>query len=59
MKTEGVNNGVNMDRGTVMFSSDFSLPKDDKSASEVKNHSWAMVTMLQKKARAQKQWEVR
>ena len=27
---EGVNNGGNMDRGPVMFTSDVSLPKDDK-----------------------------
>ena len=31
----GVNNGVKMDRGPVIFNSDVSLPKDDKSASEV------------------------
>ena len=31
----GVNNGVIMDRGLVIFTSDVSLPKDDKSASEV------------------------
>ena len=35
VRTEGVNNGVNMDRGPVMFTSDVSLPKDDRSASEV------------------------
>ena len=27
----GVNNGGNMDRGTMMFTSDVSLPKDDKT----------------------------
>ena len=30
-----MNKGVNMDRGPVMLTSDVSLPKDDKSASEV------------------------
>ena len=28
----GVNNGGNMDRGPMMFTSDVSLPKDDKTA---------------------------
>ena len=59
---------MNMDRGPVMFTSDVSLPKDDKSASEVNKSqlgNWqdyegtAMLTMLQKKGRAQKQWAVR
>ena len=27
----GVNNGANMDRGPMMFTSDVSLPKDDKT----------------------------
>jgi len=49
-----------MDRGPVMFTSDVSLPKDDKSASEVNKSQlgkWqdykrtAMLTMLQKKGR--------
>ena len=31
----GVNNDVKMDRGPVIFTSDVSLLKDDKSASEV------------------------
>ena len=31
----GVNNDVKMDRGPVIFTSDVSLPKDDKNASEV------------------------
>ena len=31
-----------MDRGPVMFTSDVSLPKDDKSASEVNKHSRAI-----------------
>ena len=66
-QVEGVNNGVNMDRGPVMFTSDVSLPKDDKSASEVNKSqlgNWqgykctAMLTMLQKEE-AQKQWTVR
>ena len=30
-----VNNGVKMDRGPVIFTSDVFLPKDNKSASEV------------------------
>ena len=63
----GVNNDVKMDRGPVIFTSDVSLPKDDKSASEVNKSqlgNWqdyegtAMLTMLQKKGRAQKQWAV-
>ena len=29
-KLKGVNNDVNMDRGPMMFTSDVSLPKDDK-----------------------------
>ena len=57
-----------MDRGPVMFTSDVSLPKDNKSAGEVnESHlgNWqdyegtSMLTMLQKKGRAQKQWAVR
>ena len=32
---EGVNIGGNMDRGPMTFTSDVSLPKYDKSASEV------------------------
>ena len=32
---ERVNSDENMDQGPVMFTSDVSLPKDDKSASEV------------------------
>src|SRR4051812_35365663 len=60
---EAVNNGVNMDRGPVMFTSDVSLPKDDKSASEVNKSQLgnsqdykctAMLTMLQKKGRGSK-----
>ena len=31
-----------MDQGPMTFTSDVSLPKDDKSASEVNNHSWAI-----------------
>ena len=58
---------MNMDRGPVMFTSDVSLPKDDKSASEVNKSqvgNWqdyegtAMLTMLERKE-AQKQWAVR
>ena len=54
----GVNNGVMMDRGPVIFTSDVSLPKDDKSASEVnklQRGNWqdyegtAMLTMLQER----------
>ena len=55
---EGVNSGGNMDRGPMTFTGDVSLPKDGKSASEVKKSqlgNWqdykrtAMLTMLQKK----------
>ena len=54
----GLNNGVMMERGPVIFISDVSLPKDDKNASEVKKSllgNWqdyegtAMLTMLQRK----------
>ena len=57
-----------MDWGPVIFTSDVSLAKDNKSASEVTKSqlgNWqdykrtAMLTMLQKKGRAQKKWEVR
>ena len=53
-----MNNDVKMDRGPVIFTSDVSLPKDDKSASEVNKSqldNWqdyegtAMLTMLQRK----------
>ena len=63
-----MNNDVKMDRGPLIFTSDVSLPKDDKSASEVNKSqldNWqdykrtAMLTMLQKKGRAQKKWAVR
>ena len=59
----GVNNDMKMDRGTVILTSDVSLPKDDKSASEVNKSqlgNWqdykhtAMLTMLQKKGRGPK-----
>ena len=59
----GVNNDVNMDRGPVIFTSDVSLPKDDKKASKVNKSplgNWkdyegtAMLTMLQKKGRGSK-----
>ena len=30
VKSEGVNNGGNMDRGPMTFTSDITLPKDDK-----------------------------
>ena len=54
----GVNNDVKMERGPGIFTSDVSLPKDDKSASEVyisQLGNWqdyegtAMLTMLQRK----------
>ena len=54
----GVNNDVKMDRGPVIFTSDFSLPKDDKKAREVNKSqlgNWqdyegtAMLTMLQER----------
>ena len=54
----GVNNDVKMDRGPVIFTSDVSLPKDAKSASEVNKWqlgTWqdyegtAMLTMQQEK----------
>ena len=64
----GVNNGVKMDQGPVIFTSDVSLPKDDKNASEVKKIKAGQLTGLwrhrnanyaAKKGRAQKQWAVR
>ena len=63
-----MNNDVKMDRGPVIFTSDVSLPKDDKSASEVNISqlgNWqdyegtAMLNYAAKKGRAQKQWAVR
>ena len=54
---------MKMDRGPVIFTSDVSLPKDDKSARKVNKsqlgnrqdyEATAMLTMLQKKGRAQK-----
>ena len=54
----GVNNDVKMDRGPVIFTSDVSLPKDDKNAIEVNKSqlaNWqdyegtAMLTMLQER----------
>ena len=53
----GVKNDVKMDRGPVIFTSDVSLPKDDKSASEVNKsqlgrqdyEGTAMLIMLQRK----------
>ena len=54
----GVNNDVKMNRVPVIFTSDVSIPKDDKSASEVNKSqlgNWqdyegtAMLTMLQRK----------
>src|SRR3954466_6600518 len=54
----GVNNDVKMDRGPVIFTSDVSLPKDNKSASEVNKsqlgkcqdyEGTAMLTMQQRK----------
>ena len=57
-----------MDRGPMTFTNDVSPPKHDKSASEVNKSqlgNWqdyegtAMLTMLQKKGRDQKQWAVR
>ena len=57
-----------MDRGPMTFTSDVSLPKDDKSASEVNKSQLgnlqdykrtAMLTMLQKKGRGSKAWAVR
>ena len=53
-----VNNDVMMDWGPVIFTSDVSLPKDDKSASKVNKsqlgnlqdyEGTAMLTMLQRK----------
>ena len=52
-----------MDQGPMKFNSDVSLPKDDKSASEVNKSQLgnsqdykrtAMLTMLQKKGRGSK-----
>src|SRR3954465_8111107 len=57
-----------MDLGPVMFTSHVYLPKDDKGASEVNKsqlgnlqdyEGTTMLTMVQKKGRAQKQWAVR
>ena len=65
-KIEGVNSGGNMDRGPMTFTSDVSLPKYDKSASEVNKsqlgnwQDWHRnANYATKKGRAQKQWAVR
>ena len=42
----GVNNDMKMDRGPLIFTSDVSLPKDDKSASEVKKITAGQLTGL-------------
>ena len=42
----GVNNDVKMDRGPVIFTSDVSLPKDDKKASKVKKITVGQLTGL-------------
>ena len=56
--TMGVNSDVKMNRGPVIFTSDVSLPKDDKNSSEVNKSqlgNWqdyegtAMLTMLERK----------
>ena len=46
-----MNNDVKMDRGPVISTSDVSLPKDDKKASEVNKSQLGttMLTMLQRK----------
>ena len=61
-----MNNDVKMDRGPVIFTSDVSLPKDDKSASKVNKlqlGNWedyegtAMLTMLQRKEGLKSNWQ--
>ena len=63
-----MNNNVKMDRGPVIFTSDVSLSKDHKSASEVNKSqlgNWqdykrtTMLTIYKWKEEAQKQWAVR
>ena len=41
-----VNNGVKMDRGPVIFTSDVSLPKDDKRAMRGKQITAGQLTRL-------------
>ena len=57
-----------MDRGPLMFTSDVSLPKDDKKAMQGKQITAGQLTWLKthrnanyaaKKGTAQKQWAVR
>src|SRR3954471_8876995 len=63
-----VNNDENMDRGPMMFTSDVSLPKDDKTAMRGKQITDGQLTGLQthcnanyatKKGRGSKAWAVR
>ena len=65
---ECVNNDENMDRGPVMFTSDVSLPKDDKTAMRGKQITAGQLTGLKmhrdanyatKKGQGSKAWAVR
>ena len=58
---------MKLDQGHVIFTSDVSQPKDDKSASEVnksqlgnwQDYEGTAANYATKKGRAQKQWAVR
>ena len=65
---EGVNSGGNMDRGPMKFTSDVSLPRDDKTSMQGKKITAGQLTGLQaqtnanyatKKGRDSKSWVVR
>ena len=65
---EGVNNGGNRDRGPMMFTSDVSLPKENKNVMLGKQITTGQLTGLKthrnanyatKKGRGSKAWAVR
>ena len=64
----GVNSGGSIDRGPMMFTSDVSLPKDDKTTMQGKKITARQLTGLRvqtngnyalKKGRGSKAWAVR
>ena len=67
IKSGGKSNGGNMDRGPMMFTSDVSLPKDDKQLCWVnklqlgnwQNYKRTAMLIMRKKARGSKVWAVR
>ena len=67
VKGGGVNNGGSMDRGPMMFTSDVSLPKDDKQlcwVNKLQLGNWqdykrTAMLIMRKKARGSRVWAVR